>query len=194
MPSAGGVTTIESYLYSFTGPDLSSVLLRRSSDGGGSWSNVRQATYSYYGSGDDNGSPGDLKTAIVQTWSGSAWHTIETYYYRYWTSGARGIGMPHCVKYVVNPRAYAAMTAAGLDPTTATDAQVAGYADIYVEYDGQRRVTKEVVVGGQYTYTFAYTTNTSPDYFDDYNNWKMKTVETRPDGSTNTVSPTMPAT
>jgi hypothetical protein len=79
------------------------------------------------------------------------------------------------------------MVAAGLDPTTATDGQVSQYADLYVEYDDQRRVTKEIAEGGQYTYTFAFTTNGNAGYFDDYNNWLVKTVETRPDGSTNTV-------
>ena len=53
--TAGGVTTIESYLYSFSGGDLSGVLLRRSTDGGSAWTNVRQATYSYYDGTNGNG-------------------------------------------------------------------------------------------------------------------------------------------
>src|SRR5487761_133253 len=66
---------------------------------------------------------------------------------------------------------------------TATDAQVAGFADLYLEYDAQRHVTLETTDGGLYNYRFSFTTNFTPGYFDDYNNWKTKTVETRPDGS-----------
>jgi hypothetical protein len=87
----GGVTTIESYLYSFSGSDLSGVLLRRSTDGGSTWTNVRQVTYTYYDGTSDNGLAGDLESATVETWDGSAWQTIENYYYRYWTSLAGGV-------------------------------------------------------------------------------------------------------
>ncbi|HUY92555.1 MAG TPA: hypothetical protein VMV10_27700 [Pirellulales bacterium] len=183
--ATGGVTTVESYLYSFTGIDLAGVLLRRQV-GGSAWQNVRQVVYAYYGSGDPNGLAGDLQSATVQTWDGSAWQTIDNYYYRYWTTTSGG-GLLHCLKYVVNSAAYARMLAAGLNPLTATDAQVAEFADLYLEYDGQRRVTKETTDGGLYSFTFSFTKNANAGYFDDYNNGKIKTVETRPDGSTNTV-------
>ncbi|HVA45187.1 MAG TPA: RHS repeat-associated core domain-containing protein [Pirellulales bacterium] len=179
--TSGGVTTIESFLYSFTGVDLAGVLFRRQV-GGGAWQNVRQALYAYYGSGDPNGLPGDLQSATVQTWNGTAWQTIDDHYYRYWTTTGGG-ALPHCLKYVVNSAAYDRMLAAGLNPLTATDAQVAGFADLYLEYDADRHVTLETTNGGLYTHRFAFTTNTNPGYFNDFNNWKTKTVETRPDGS-----------
>lgn len=183
--TSGGVTTIESFLYSFSGIDLAGVLFRRQG-GGGAWQNVRQVVYAYYGSGDPNGSTGDLQSAAVQTWNGSAWQTIDNHYYRYWTTTGSG-ALPHCLKYVVNSAAYDRMLAAGLNPLTATDAQVAGFADLYLEYDSQRHVTLETTDGGLYTHRFAFTTNANPGYVNDYNNWKTKTVETRPDGSTVTA-------
>src|SRR2546428_5927643 len=45
----------------------------------------------------------------------------------------------------------ARMVAAGITPETATDTQIAGYADHYFEYDSSKRVTKEVVNGGLYS-------------------------------------------
>ena len=69
--TVGGVTTVESYLYSYlTSPDpnagkMSSAVLRRKI-GTGSWSTVRQAQYAYYGSSESHGNLGDLKTATIQ--------------------------------------------------------------------------------------------------------------------------------
>ncbi|HEX7375606.1 MAG TPA: RHS repeat-associated core domain-containing protein [Pirellulales bacterium] len=183
--TAGGVTTIESFLYTYSGFDISSLLWRRSTDGGATWTPVRQVLYTYYGVLSTNGSPGDLESATVQTWDGSAWQTIDNHYYRYWTYSGGG-ALLHCLKYVLNSASYDRMTAAGLDPFTAADAQLAGYADFYLEYDGERHVALETTNGGLYTFTFAFTTNDNPAYFDDYN-WKTKTVETRPDGGTVTV-------
>ncbi|OYV91752.1 MAG: hypothetical protein B7Z73_05335 [Planctomycetia bacterium 21-64-5] len=100
------------------------------------------------------------------------------------------------------------MAAAGINPITASDSQLAQYADLYLEYDAQRHVTKESLDGGKYVYTFTYFTPsqissssgspssgspssgssssgagpTSP-----YNVWSNKTVESRPDGSARTV-------
>ncbi|MGH7140444.1 MAG: hypothetical protein ACREHD_32315, partial [Pirellulales bacterium] len=182
----GGESTIESFLYGFSGFDITSILWRRSTDGGATWSGVRQVLYAYYGALSANGSAGDLESATVQTWDGTAWQTIDNYYYRYWTYSGGG-ALLHCLKYVLGSASYDRMTAAGLDPLTASDAQLAGYADLYLQYDGDRHVTLETTNGGLYTFTFAFTTNANPAYFDDYNNWKTKTVETRPDGSTNTV-------
>ncbi|HUY36901.1 MAG TPA: hypothetical protein VMV69_29550, partial [Pirellulales bacterium] len=183
--SSGGVTTVESFLYSFTGYDLAGVLLRRNV-AGGAWQNVRQALYAYYASGDPNGLAGDLQSATVQSWNGTGWETIDNHYYRSWTTTGGG-ALAHCLKYVLGGAAYGRMVAAGLNPITATDAQLAGYADLYLEYDAERHVTNETTDGGLYPFTFAFTTNANPGYFDDYDNWKTKTVETRPDGATNTV-------
>lgn len=137
--TSGGVTTLESFLYSFTGVDVASVTLRRQV-GGGAWQNIRQAVYAYYGSGDSHGLAGDLQSATVQTWDGSAWQTIDNYYYRYWTTNGSGALM-HCLKYVVNSASYERMVSAGLNPLTATDAQLAGYADLYLEYSADQPIS-----------------------------------------------------
>ena len=82
--------------------------------------------------------------------------------------------------------------AAVADPFTASDADVSPFADNYFEYDSQGRATKEVAQGlgctvcmaGLGTFTYSYTSSTNPD---GYNAWQVKTVETLPDFSTNTV-------
>lgn len=179
----------ESYLYTYgsSGADadrLQEVLLRRGSTS--SWTNIQRAVYTYHDGTDAHGSAGDLKTASQQVWDGSSWVETAKYYYRYYKNSAGGIGFQHGLKYVVEPNAYKGMTAASLDPLTASDAQLAGYADYYFEYSDEtdRRVTKERVAGGTAEYGFSYTTS---GFTDDYNNWKRKTVETRPDGSQNIV-------
>ncbi|OYV85990.1 MAG: hypothetical protein B7Z73_12545 [Planctomycetia bacterium 21-64-5] len=191
--TSGGNTTVESFLYTYSGGDFQTVLLRRQVNGG-AWTNVSQASYAYYASGDENGSPGDLKTVTTQNWTNGAWQTTGTSYYRYWggaSSSSSSSGGPfaaaHLLKFALNPDAYSKLAAAVGNPLTATDAQVAQYADDYFEYDSQRRVTKEVTEGGLYSHTYSFTTNGNSGYVDAYNNWKMKTVETRPDGSVNTV-------
>ena len=73
----------------------------------------------------------------------------------------------------------------GYAPASVADATLALYADNYFEYDSARRATKEKVAGGTQQYTFAYTTQ-SPTQ-SDYNQWRQRTVETRPDGSQNIV-------
>jgi hypothetical protein len=72
-------------------------------------------------------------------------NVLDTKYYRYYTGEAGGyVGG---LKYAFNPDSYARLIAAVGDPTQASDAQVAPYADNYFEYDSSQRVTKEVVQG-----------------------------------------------
>jgi hypothetical protein len=182
-----GTTTIESYLYSYfsSGANLGRlefVNLRRKV-GAGSWTEIRRVKYAYYGSGESNGLLGDLKTATVQVLVSSVWTDQETSHYRYYVDAAGGIGFAHGLKYVLGPEAYRRL-AAVTDPVTATNTQVAQYADFYFEYNSDRRVTKEVTNGGLLTYTFSYTTSA---HADSYSNWKRKTVETRPDSSQHIV-------
>jgi site-specific DNA recombinase len=91
------------------------------------------------------------------------------------------------------PDSFARLQAAVSDPFTATDAQVAPFADAALQYDGQQRVTQAVIQGsgcssasegGLGTYSYSYTDSTNTAGF---NSWATKTVETRPDGNTNTV-------
>jgi len=194
--------TIESYLYTYAvGGDgvsrIATVLLRRQV-AGGDWTNVRVASYAYYGYGDPNGSLGDMQSANQYVWGGgeAGWVQNGYNYYRYWTAGAPSASSnssgapysaPHLLKFVLNTAAYVNMLNDDQNPLTAADVTLAQYADGYFEYDSNRRISKEIVDAGLHTYTLTYTTNTNPDYVDDYNHWKMKTIETRPDGSTNTV-------
>ncbi|MBL7041600.1 MAG: RHS repeat-associated core domain-containing protein [Pirellulaceae bacterium] len=185
--TTGGSTTTESFKYDyFTSGEQSGrlqyVTLRRQVDAG-QWDEIQRAEYEYYGSSEDHGSLGDLKRVKIQVLDGSTWKDRSISYYRYYKQGDTK-GSPHCLKYVLKPQAYALLADAVADPLTATDAQVAAYADHYFEYDSDRRVTKEIAVAGSRTYTFSYTTST---HADGYNNWKRKTVETRPDTSQHIV-------
>jgi RHS repeat-associated protein len=143
----------------------------------------RRVQYTYYGASDPNGLTGDLQSVVIQTFDGSSWQTVKTSYYRYYTTNS-SIGYQHGLKYVVGGEAYAMMMAAGLNPFTATDVQVAAYADNYFQYDTQNRVTLEETNGGAYTYTFVYSSNGTST---NYNQWVVKTVETLPDASRNIV-------
>ncbi|HEX3655331.1 MAG TPA: hypothetical protein VHV55_05985, partial [Pirellulales bacterium] len=176
----------ESFVYDyFTSGDnagrLSSVTLVRQPIGGTAF-NVRRATYTYYDSGDANGSIGDLKTAVQQVYNASTWQTLGTSYYRYWTSGG-GPGFAHGLKSVFQPASYAALYAAHGSPDSLSDATVAPYADNYFEYDSLDRVTREDVNGGQSTHLLSYAINPSGD--DSLpNDWTAMTTEQLLDGST----------
>jgi RHS repeat-associated protein len=152
--------------------------------------NVRRAVMDYYpsdtGTGADAfGSAGDLRKVTVQIWNSgtSAWDDATNTYYRYYKTGDAN-GFKFGLKYVVNPESYARMVLAGLTPETATDVQVAAYADNYYQYDSNKRVTLEKTRGGLLSYSYAYTQSANAD---GYNSWKMKTVETLPDTNQNIV-------
>jgi RHS repeat-associated protein len=185
--SATGIGTVSyEYAYHNTGAQInrliSATLIVNTA-------NVRRALFEYHDNGATNGVIGDLKQVAIETWQApcgggaAAWSPVRKTYYRYYTASS-ATGYARGLKYVVNPDAFARMTAASLNPDTATDAQVAAYADHYFEYDSTQRVTKEVTNGGLLTYAFAYTTNALAPA---YNSWRGKTVETLPDGNTNTV-------
>ena len=87
--SAGGITTIESYLYTYADPNadlpiLTSLLLRAPAPTATpTWTNVSQATYTYYGSSDTSGGLNDLQTVTTQLYTNGNWQTTGTTYYRY---------------------------------------------------------------------------------------------------------------
>jgi RHS repeat-associated protein len=194
------------YTYLTTGENaglIASVSLERRNPGGSSWRIVRTVNYDYYGTDDANGTQGDLKTAV--TWEDldadatlDAPEMIETKYYRYHTAASE-TGFAGALKFVVNGASYSRMIGAGLDPQTATDEQVALYADNHFEYDASRRVVKEVAQGegcstcsssqGRGTFQFAYQDNPSwsSTLTDQHNSWRRKTVETLPDSNQNIV-------
>ncbi|MCX5673920.1 MAG: autotransporter-associated beta strand repeat-containing protein [Planctomycetota bacterium] len=182
----GGVTDSFVYTYLSSGDNagLMSGVTHRRKVGSGDWSTINQLEYAYYGSSENYGSVGDLKTAVVKDASGN---TLETKYYRYYKAGDAN-GYPHALKYAFEGRSYARLAHDFSNPFTATDAQVAPYADRYQEYDIQHRVTKQVLAGagdggsegGQGTYTYAYDVSGNTD---GYNSWRFKTVQTLPDGN-----------
>jgi RHS repeat-associated protein len=191
--TSGGVTTTESLLYTYIASganagQLANATLRRQVNGG-AWGVVRQVDYTYYDAGDPNGNAVDLKTANIKDAGGNV---LETKYYRYYTSGNLIDGL----KYVFNSASYGRLAAAFADPTTASDAQVATYADLYLEYNAGGAVSNEVVQGdgcsscsgGQGTYTYTYSQRqVTTIYSQRFNSWKTKTIETLPDGNLNIV-------
>jgi RHS repeat-associated protein len=186
---------VESFVYSYVASDVNqglfnNVTLRRQVDGG-AWTVVRQVDYTYYKTGEANGNPTDLKTAIVEDAAGNA---LDTTYYRYWPRVGSGATAFDGLKYVINPRSYARLAAAVGDPLSASDQDVAAFADNFFQYDDQKRVIKEVAQGtscscaadgGQGIFTYSY--SISP-FSIDYNTWKYKTIETLPDNSPSFVS------
>ena len=187
-PAGVSPSVMESYSYSYVAnPDptvvqggvISHITLQRQV-GTQTPQVIRQVDYTYYNSGDPHGNPGDLKTAVIKDANGNP---IDTKYYRYYTGEAGGY--MHGLKYLFDPQSYARLVGAvGANPFTATDAQVAPYADYYFQYDASRRVTQEVVQnsgcsscsGGLGTYTYQYHP-TSGFYPVGYNKWFYKTTE-----------------
>jgi RHS repeat-associated protein len=191
--TAGSVTTTESLLFAYGITDprdpnygrVTSAQLRRMV-GTGSWETVRTVEYTYY-DGTDNGDAGDLKTTVVKDASGVP---LNTSYYRYYVTGSPNPTPP--LKYVFGPDSLERLKAAF--PTTwqtASDADVAPYADLSLTWNGTRVGTAVVqgkgcsaCSGGLGTYTYSYTTS---GFADGYNTWRTKTTETLPDGNQNIV-------
>jgi hypothetical protein len=193
---SSGVT--QSYVYTYlASPDpnagqISNITLRQKV-GNGAWTVVRQVAYDYY-DGTSNkpyGNLGDLRSATTQDGNNNV---IDTTYYRYYTPADAGsIGYVHGLKYVFSPQSYARLAADISNPMMATDSQVAPYADAYYQYNPTTQQVTEAVIqgsgcsvctGGQGTFTYSYATSV---FQPGYNTWAKKTVETLPDGSTNTV-------
>ncbi|MFL5246024.1 MAG: RHS repeat-associated core domain-containing protein [Gemmataceae bacterium] len=148
--------------------------------------------YAYYDGVQSFGNLHDLQTAKLKDGAGNV---LDTRYYRYYVSGEAN-GYQSGLKYVFGPESYARLAAAFANPLTATDAQVAPYADLYLQFDASKRVSQAVVQGagssllasnvGLGTYTYSYTAGPGAGTTN-FNAWAMKTVEGLNDGSTNTV-------
>jgi RHS repeat-associated protein len=189
-PSGVTPAVTESYGYSYVASGVDQGLIQhvtlRRQVGDGTFGTVRQVAYTYYDREEAHGNPGDLKLATIEDENGT---TLDTTYYRYYPSQTGFDGL----QYVFQPQSFARLVAAVGDPTAATDAQVAPYADNYYEYDARHRVTKEIAqglgcsscTGGQGTFTFHYATSTNAP---GYNSWHYKTIETLPDNTDNFVS------
>jgi len=107
-------------------------------------------------------------------------------------------GYLHGLKYYFSPDSYRRLTTVYSTPSSATDAQVSPYADIYLQFDSSQRVTQAVVQAGgasgsngglaTYTYTWTVSANSSGS-----NNWGTKCVETAPDSNQEIVYRESPA-
>lgn len=139
---------VESYLYSYTTLSddrvmMDSVVQRRKIDDG-DWEIIRKVENSYYDSGSDpNGNVGDLKTTKTLDADDNV---LTERYYRYYKQGDAN-GYRGGMKLSFSPESFARASADLSDPFTATDAQLAPYADIYLEYDLDGRVTLQRVQG-----------------------------------------------
>ena len=190
--TGGGALTeslVYTYLASGTNAGLMDTVTQRTKVGAGSWVTVRSVANAYYDGITGPGLAGELRTATVKDGAGT---DLDTNYYRYYTSGTGSSGN---IKYTFGAAAYARLTAAlGTGVDSLTDGQVDDYAENYAEYDSSGRVTKVIAAaagcsvcsGGQGEFTYAYTANSAAGPFDP-NGWAVKTVETLPNGTTNTV-------
>jgi len=142
-----GVSVVQSYVYAYITSGTNAGLLQsvtfRMDVGNTGWQVPRQVTYAYYDGTTSYGNAGDLQTATIEDGSGNA---LGTYYYRYYTSTGGG-GYQHGLEYWFDPRSYARLAAAYPSPLTATNTQVAPYANGYFQYDSSQRTTEAVIQG-----------------------------------------------
>ncbi len=210
--TVGGTT--ESWVYSYgtsavTANLTTSVVSRRSLDGGTTWQGVQAVEYGYYGAGNANGNLNDLR-AVTTRVGGLTGTVVNTSYYRYYRPNDP-VGYQGQLKAVVAGASFDrlavayAVTLATAD--TLTDAQLAVYADRVYTYDVSLSATKGRVTsvlaqgngcsacsGGQGLYTYGYGRNPryasinpteSPEVAQ--NGWEWATLETLPDGNSNRV-------
>ena len=159
----------------------------------------QQAVFTYYQgtySGDDAfGNLGDLKTVTIEDGDGDV---ISEDYYRYYTPteiAAGGQGFVGGLQYSFCGSSFTKLSAAFADPFSASDTQVAPYADEFYAYDSSRRVIEEVVGSmgassalGQGTYQYSYLFNPNLSWDSEtFNTWAVRTTETIPDGNQNIV-------
>lgn len=180
--SSGGGEASMGYEYDYysDGDNAGRLMYVTQSRGG---SSLRRAYNTYYGSGDVYGGLGDLQLVTLQQFNGLSWEDLGSTYHRFYQTGDSN-GFAHGLKYIVSAATYARMLADGLIPEAASDSVLSMYADVYFEYDSNQRVSLVAVAGLYSIYTYDYTESANSD---GYNNWKMKTVETLPDGSKNIV-------
>ncbi len=145
---------------------------------------VRRVVYSYYDGESLGGSARDLQSAIIEQFDSAlgVWNEVGRTFYRYYVAGESS-GFEHGLKFVVNSETCARLHRSGLRPESATDEQLAGFSDYHFFFDGARRVVREDVAAGTYTHTFEYSEGPWPTGAI----WSTRTIETLPDGSTNTV-------
>ena len=107
-------------------------------------------------------------------------------YYRYYREGQAN-GFAHALRYVVGSEGYAQLLKRGVDPLTASNAEIAASSMLAFKYDANQRVAEEKIRGGRETYSYTYESNPNPPLTTNYNIWTRKTTETLPDGNRRTV-------
>jgi len=130
--------------------------------------------------------------SITTSLSGSDTATVnkpfDVSFNRYYTPSNDGgvAARDGLIQFVLGPQSYARARAAGYDSATATDANIANYADNQFKYDSSERVTDEYVQGGAVHTQYAYFTKTSYTVTG-FNSWKYGTVFTDANGDTTTT-------
>ncbi len=123
-------------------------------------------------------------TVTHQVYEQGAWAATGTTYRQYYLRWEIG-GFAGALKYYLDAEAYERLKndPAVSDPLSASDALVAQYATLYLEYDATGRVSKRRALGGgevTFSYVEGYTLT------DDLNKYRLKTTETHADGSVRT--------
>jgi RHS repeat-associated protein len=143
---------------------------------------ARSAVYSYYGTGDANGQPGDLEAATETALNSSGTMVVVgSYYYRYYTSGSGLLEdalTPQEVQNVVGSNVSGSTVAqyvANLLSYLDTYGAVHSYAADYFQYGANNRVSQSVI-DGLYTYQYTYATSSNTQ---NYDNWQTETIESR---------------
>jgi RHS repeat-associated protein len=130
---------------------------------------VRKAVYAYDGGG-------QLLTIKIYAYIGGSWGTQTVSASRYSYHSATGL-----LRHVITPTGYQQMLNNGINPDSATEAQLNDYAETEYEYDGDNRVLTMRTHGRAYIIVFAYTpqSQASPSL----NVWTAKTAITQADNS-----------
>jgi hypothetical protein len=173
---------------------------------GGTWDSptgvaeVASVEYSYYGD-ESNGDIGDLKTVSVFLPLTDAGVAVGTRYYRYYEGAyneSTNPGYPHHLKLVLGPEGTRNFDYNGGTPDasfdddflTASTDDLKPYGQAFFAYDTSHRIKSSWTNGAcgcsgglDGTFTFAYATNGSDDTAGyDVDEWRYRTVVTRPDG------------
>jgi RHS repeat-associated protein len=147
---------------------------------------VRSTRFFYYDTGSPFGAAGDLATVSVLDAGGVV---LDTKSYRYTLGSASGQS-PSMLQYVFDTESTRRLAAAGIDLASAPAALVAPYARDHYVFDMAGRVIRHDVQGqgcsactaGIGSFTYAYQTNPNPAGVG-FNQWRSKTIETRPDST-----------
>ncbi len=166
--------------------------------------------YAYYtGAPTDFGNLGDLQSSTIV--DGATANVVDVAYYRYYLPGVIH-GYQGGLQFKMTTANYNRMVGDGLNPLTATAAQLLPYTDAYYEYNGMQQVTKAVIAGagcscvgstgaGTYIYKYQYSSWGLSALYGynflngqmplDSNSWALKTTTTLLDMSGHLIDTTV---